>query len=919
MNDIQTQTFDSSVSAISSPSKSPKEWDKRRISTQTPIRIQPPFKGGPASLSPTIYMSTGVESPRKRPPSPIEFEIPERQSFKKNKSKKSLKSKVKSNQTQSMSYSGDKFLKQPYRGCSIEVDFDHRWELFLELKTLDKARTRIYYKTFFEIWKKRLSEKAISKYETELAELENTLAHSNSFPRNISHEYSDDTYSLIRRSRFTQRTLNSNNDSQYSSINASRYGNLSNEAISENKKGYSSDLSQGYSFSSINTTSEQRLDAVRTRYRSDSWKSLPSYSNSNDSMIEQMSPTRQYQYGSSRHRNNSNTSMNNSIHYSKRSNCLGQNGDSTITNAEIPNRTNNIRNNKTFNSKENYSKTNQKSKRQVNTSINSTIDNDELYNRLNKKTNISASVPNKSRYSSNEVKNSRGNEINGTNKNSYTNRKYVQGNKFSSNRQNQIENDYYSDEDEIDSNKNKDEIYRNKALPKYQNETDYIQNDKNIGDKDVGDYIGKNSDESEEMNIDEDELYQNTEVFDNDYNVQNIGEKIGNKSKYHINKQKKKANQINDQKNSYNQNEFNQDIVEKRKMFRINDRERDVASKMKSFNDIGNESSNGVRSNNILRSNMSYGMKTTNNIGNNEFNRVRTIDSAENEELVLMNSDIGGRNNSSGRTRAIHSKEKDISNGTKSFNSRGNDVSRDMRTFSKNVQENRMDDETHIETSRYKSKNANSSRRSHETNNEINRNSRNKSQRIVKRNNSSTARNQAETDSFQYNGSPVRRSSGIQERKSRSVKLSSNKSLGKQNKQSQYQKDQFSLNEDEFDENSEELYQLEKTFSNRNDANLAKDVASKLYQISRINESVSEEISNEQKRSSSVEKIKEIRSKTSSENKLVTERLKTNVSFNQIDDVDFPQDLINDIFTPHSQRRNEYLNQSSLSAFLDDD
>lgn len=54
----------------------------------------------------------------------------------------------------------------------VKANFDDRWQLFLELKTLDKARNRIYFKVYFYKWKIATSTKFIERIKEKTASFE---------------------------------------------------------------------------------------------------------------------------------------------------------------------------------------------------------------------------------------------------------------------------------------------------------------------------------------------------------------------------------------------------------------------------------------------------------------------------------------------------------------------------------------------------------------------------------------------------------------------------------------------------------------------------------------------------------------------------------------------------------------------------
>lgn len=181
-------------------------------------------------------------------------------------SQNSSKSRVKSKNTSSnfseknnQSFSNNslfepsKLLKQPTQSTKYNLDFDSRWEYFLELKTLDDATKRIYNSAFFQIWKTIYQKRYMQRAEEQASQINSTLDRFNS-----SHAYS-----------------NQSSFSNFSNYNRQISNYDINSRISGRK-----DFSNSYSFNSYRDSSEARVERMQQKYR----KNYSNYNYSNDNI-----------------------------------------------------------------------------------------------------------------------------------------------------------------------------------------------------------------------------------------------------------------------------------------------------------------------------------------------------------------------------------------------------------------------------------------------------------------------------------------------------------------------------------------------------------------------------------------------------------------------------------------------------------
>lgn len=135
-----------------------------------------------------------------------------------------------------------KFLKQKIPGKNYQVDFDSRWEKFLELKNLDSARTRIYHVTFWSLWKARFSERKMQQLEQQTRDIEASLIQFNT-SHHIPAKVSPQDMTSEELIKMAQRSV-SNLNSSMRTFDEMRRGN-----------------------SHSGSTAEQRVEQMMNRYR----------------------------------------------------------------------------------------------------------------------------------------------------------------------------------------------------------------------------------------------------------------------------------------------------------------------------------------------------------------------------------------------------------------------------------------------------------------------------------------------------------------------------------------------------------------------------------------------------------------------------------------------------------------------------
>ena len=237
------------------------------IQSADPLLRRPPFKSGPPQENKLLYLSSLPENykiPKKKSIAPSQLSsfsaYNKKNSTSNNSNKtavnKSKRTSISKRSTQSMKnpqveqlptnsvFEASKLLKQNNKPRDYRLDFDSRWEYFLELKTLDEARNRIYCSTFFQIWKKLFLKRYLERSEVQFSQIEDSLSSfnakyspSNSYSRSRQNSYKAQSMLIPLLSRI--------NDKSYH-----HHGELPN----------------GYSFSSI-STSEGRVDEMQRKYR----------------------------------------------------------------------------------------------------------------------------------------------------------------------------------------------------------------------------------------------------------------------------------------------------------------------------------------------------------------------------------------------------------------------------------------------------------------------------------------------------------------------------------------------------------------------------------------------------------------------------------------------------------------------------
>ena len=135
-----------------------------------------------------------------------------------------------------------KLLKQKIPGKNYQVDFDSRWEKFLELKNLDSARTRIYHVTFWSLWKARFSERKMRQLEQQTRDIEASLIQFNT-SHHIPAKVSPQDMTSEELIKMAQRSVSSMNSSM--------------RTLDEIRRGSSRSGS----------TAEQRVEQMMNRYR----------------------------------------------------------------------------------------------------------------------------------------------------------------------------------------------------------------------------------------------------------------------------------------------------------------------------------------------------------------------------------------------------------------------------------------------------------------------------------------------------------------------------------------------------------------------------------------------------------------------------------------------------------------------------
>lgn len=231
------------------------------IQSENPLNNRPPFRSGRVKEEEQKFLSIPDKDSNFTSPndSSINNSI-NSSSSKKMKNKKlsassssqhsytsKNKSKIKNNRnnqnfnTTNSVFEASKLLKQPNQSKKYNLDFDSRWEYFLELKTLDDATRRIYNSAFFQLWKTIYQKRYMQRAEEQASQINSTLDRFNS-----THSY-DNSLS------------NSNNPRYQSNQNQNYY--------TESRNYRSRDLSNGYSYSSIQGSSEARVEKMQQKYR----------------------------------------------------------------------------------------------------------------------------------------------------------------------------------------------------------------------------------------------------------------------------------------------------------------------------------------------------------------------------------------------------------------------------------------------------------------------------------------------------------------------------------------------------------------------------------------------------------------------------------------------------------------------------
>ncbi|KAK8899382.1 hypothetical protein M9Y10_001697 [Tritrichomonas musculus] len=231
------------------------------IQSENPLNNRPPFRSGRVKEEEQKFLSIPDKDSNFSSPndSSINNSI-NSSSSKKMKNKKlsassssqhsytsKNKSKIKNNRknqnfnTTNSVFEASKLLKQPNQSKRYNLDFDSRWEYFLELKTLDDATKRIYNSAFFQLWKTIYQKRYMQRAEEQASQINSTLDRFHS-----THSYDNSL-------------PNSNNPRYRSNQNQNYY--------TESRNYRSRDLLNGYSYNSIQGSSEARVEKIQQKYR----------------------------------------------------------------------------------------------------------------------------------------------------------------------------------------------------------------------------------------------------------------------------------------------------------------------------------------------------------------------------------------------------------------------------------------------------------------------------------------------------------------------------------------------------------------------------------------------------------------------------------------------------------------------------
>ncbi|OHT16113.1 hypothetical protein TRFO_13434 [Tritrichomonas foetus] len=257
------------------------------IQSADPLQRRPPFKSGPIQENTQVFLSTTKKSksiPKVRdiPPSMIssyssirrkkkssskmktttDESLNKSEIIRKNQTERNKKNNEEMSKNQSQVeklpsnsvFEASKLLRAPNKSKNYQLDFDSRWEYFLELKTLDEARNRIYCSAFFQIWKTLFRRRCMDRANFQASQIEATLSNFNA-----THSADSSTDSAYYSQFGGHRT-------RYDATNYLNSMNHSNNCYENRTRRHQSGLPSGYSFSSI-STSEARVDEMQRKYR----------------------------------------------------------------------------------------------------------------------------------------------------------------------------------------------------------------------------------------------------------------------------------------------------------------------------------------------------------------------------------------------------------------------------------------------------------------------------------------------------------------------------------------------------------------------------------------------------------------------------------------------------------------------------
>lgn len=177
----------------------------------------------------------------------------------------------------------------------IQANFDDRWQLFLEMKSLNDARNRIYFKVYFYKWKMLSSTKFIQRIREKTASFGSFETQEKIIQSNENKDKNkDDAKELINKARQKYN--------EYTSFLSEFEGQVSNflqipNQISNSNNKINDNINQ------IRSISKNNINGNQNNINNDSYVNENSFPNNNNSSIKQQNNSNSKAFISSKNEN----------------------------------------------------------------------------------------------------------------------------------------------------------------------------------------------------------------------------------------------------------------------------------------------------------------------------------------------------------------------------------------------------------------------------------------------------------------------------------------------------------------------------------------------------------------------------------------------------------------------------------------